>query len=478
VPGCAVGAACTRSTLSQTFTTPLKSGDGTFVFVSFKGMAFANEFPTFTGSNSNFNDKITVSLVDRAGVSHTIYQTTVNGLHSAFSPAASTWTADDFTLPTGGGVVNLGLLGSSDGVVSGTALLPDGEATIIFTVEDVTDTANPLGLFLDDVEVIFDPPLYQVGKGQTFTHPGTDPLVTRVDATETFDSLLVVGGTFSTAGPLLRAENSNLNMPFSLLSVLEGGRLLSTGTGPLVELLGGDYTIGDKLAMFEIKGQNTAVDALTGLELGTDKPVEHKGVFLDGADANITTRSVAKVDTALLEATAPLVNLRNGATMTVEQHVVDLSYQARVTALGPLVRLDGSTLTIKDAIVNVNGGVFSGSGTLLSLANNSTLSAGLIANVLNSGVFDWRGPLATFTGTGNTINLTNAACQANGCVTAGGLRFALQNGATAANIAVTNPTPFVGLGTAGTVNLPANAAHFVVNGANSKVSIAPAPPGP
>ena len=81
------------------------------------------------------------------------------------------------------------------------------------------------------------------------------------------------------------------------------------------------------------------------------------------------------------------------------------------------------------------------------------------------------GPLATFTGAGNSINLTNSLCAGADCITAGGLRFALRNGAVAANVTVTNPTPFVGA--AGTVNVAPTAAHFLVSGSGSRVTLAP-----
>ena len=50
-----------------------------------------------------------------------------------------------------------------------------------------------------------------------------------------------------------------------------------------------------------------------------------------------------RIDTALLEASAPLLSLRNGSHLT---STMQLSYQAKVTSLGSLVKLDRSTLTI------------------------------------------------------------------------------------------------------------------------------------
>jgi hypothetical protein len=70
------------------------------------------------------------------------------------------------------------------------------------------------------------------------------------------------------------------------------------------------------------------------------------------------------------------------------------------------------------------------------------------------------------------MNLRNSLCAANSCITtAGGLRVALQAGAVAANVAVSNPTPWVGLGTGGAVNMPSQAAHFLLSGPSSRLSL-------
>jgi hypothetical protein len=240
-------------------------------------------------------------------------------------------------------------------------------------------------------------------------------------------------------------------------------------------------------AIFDLRGRETQIVQEqvvpgTTLSLGTDRPIRGPGSgptfpivapLLETAGATVSTRQFLKLDTALLEATAPLLNLTAGSTFTTSADAIDLSFRAKVTSLGPVIALDRSSLTVNGALINVNGSVFSGSGSLLSLANGSTLNAQLLASILGGGQFNWAGPLATFLGSGNAINFNNSLCAANSCIAAGGLKFALQNGAVGSNITVTNPTPWVGLGAGGTVNLPADGAHFLVKGSESRVKLTP-----
>jgi len=468
---------CRRSVLSQTFDA------NSLLVVKFRGVLLTNEYPFFTNPNyqnsghaSDFNDTFKVVLTDAAGTTHTILATDVNSQHANFSLVAAPLSTPDgkFTLEAGegqtqhSGTYDLGV------VTSSTIVAAPGSATLSFEVADVQDNSRPSGMLIDAVVVQEDPPLFFVRDGATLTRPAGTPLIERTGATESFDSLLVVccGSTVTLGGALLRATDSTLSVPFSLASVVQDGRLVSTSTEPLVQLSGGTYALGREVAMLDVAGVGTAPDPVTGLTLGTDRPLQHAGAFLNAADGTtVSTRSVVKLDRALLEASAPLIALRGGSTLTTTGPAVDLSYQARVTALGPLVRLDGSTLTVAGAVVNVNASVLSGAGSLLALANGSTLNAGLLVSVSGGGLFAWSGPLATFTGTGNSITLANSLCAGADCVSAGGLRFALRNGAVAANVTVTNPTPFVGAG--GTVTAVPTAAHFLLSGSASKVTLAP-----
>ena len=104
----------------------------------------------------------------------------------------------------------------------------------------------------------------------------------------------------------------------------------------------------------------------------------------------------------------------------------------------------------------------------MTLLNGSTLtlSNGPMLNVSGNSGVDITGALIGFSGTPSTVNINNNLC-AGGCATIGGLRVQL-NGTPAANVVINNP-----ITGAGTVNIPANAAHLQVSGVGSRVTIGP-----
>src|SRR3989454_9077539 len=109
---------------------------------------------------------------------------------------------------------------------------------------------------MDGVPSLRPPPLYLVQGGATLSRTRPDPLLDYHGGSATFDSAMVVAGgsKASLGGPLLRATDTNLTAPVSLLSVLPGGSFASTTTGPLVSLTGGNHAIGTDIAIFDIAG--------------------------------------------------------------------------------------------------------------------------------------------------------------------------------------------------------------------------------
>jgi len=333
---------------------------------------------------------------------------------------------------------------------------------------------DPGFLGLDDVSVIPDPPLYLVGSGNTLTRAGSEPLLRLSGTPQTFDSLMIVccGGQVRLGGPLLQATNSDLTVPFSLVSVIQGGSLVSSTTDPLVQLQGGTHSFGVSigLPMFEIAGVNTATDPATGLTLGTDRPLQTRAPILETAGAMVNTYQAARVDNALLEATAPLLALRSGSQFTTAVDAVQLSYQAQVTSLGPLVTLDRSTLTVANgAALNLAGGsLLRVTGSLFSLANGSTFQVlnGPLVSLRGGSVLSVTGALIAFGGTGgNLVSVSNGLCP---CTTIGGIPVSLSGGALASNVSITGA---IKNGSLGTVNVAPNAAVLSVNGTTTKVTI-------
>jgi len=332
---------------------------------------------------------------------------------------------------------------------------------------------NPGFFGLDDVSVIQDPPLYSLGSGDALIRSGTDPLLRLSGTPQTFDSLMVVccGGKASLGGPLLRATNSDLTVRFSLLSLIQGGSLVSTSTDPLVQLQGGTHRFGSMgMPMIDLAGVTTARDPETGLTLGADRPLQIAGPLIASAGATVTAQQVMRIDSALLEATAPLLALARGTNFTTASDALALTYQAKVTSLGPLIRLDGSSLTVNSgSLVNVNASKLVVGGDLVSVLNGATLTLpnGPLISVSNSAVVSITGALLSFGGTGvSRVNVTNSLCP---CSLFGGVPVALMNGAQATNVQITNPIKnAAGLGQ---LNLSPNAALAVVNGAGSKLTV-------
>lgn len=453
-PSCTSGQ-CSRSSIKQSFDVT------SAVHVRFRVTLMSNEYPDFTNTGSTFNDRFIVDLHDASGQTRTVYSTTVNAQDDAFNSNPTVASAGGFTLETNAGIVDLG-------EISTTLVAAAGPATLTFNIFNVDDNAYDSAVLIDMVNVTQDPPLLGLLDGSAFTWDSAVHVV--AGGIERFDSLLLVanGSVATLRAPLLEAVDADVTAPFSLLTVTQGGTVVSLSADPLVRLRGGTYALGTSVAVFDVSGVNAALDPETGLVLGTDRPLRHAGTFLEAVSAAIETRSVLRIDTALLEASRPLLDLKAGSVLTASGPVVDMGIKSRVTSLGPLVRLDASTLKTAGAIVSINGGALTGSGPLLSLANGSRISAFSLASVRN-GVFSWSGPLAQFSGSGNSVTFTNNLCASASCVTVGGLRFALRDGATAGNIVVTNGTPWAGTG--GTVNVPANGAVFDVRGATSRVSI-------
>lgn len=348
-----------------------------------------------------------------------------------------------------------------------------GVATLNFDVFDRGDTIFDSGALVDAASVGQDPPLYFLRRGDSLVRNGSDPLLRLSNATQTFDSLMVVccDGRATLAGPLLHATDSNLTVPWSLLAVMQGGALTTSSTDPLARLDGGVYSFGGAgVPMFDLYGTSAAVDPETGLTLGTHRPLQHGGSLLEASNATINATQVVRVDNALLEASAPLLSLRNGSKLTTAADTVQLSYQAKVTSLGSVMKLDRSMLTVaRGAALNLAGGsVLRVTGDLFSLTNGSSLSllSGSLVSLTGGSILNVTGALIGFGGTGgNLVSVTNSFCP---CTTIGGIPVSLTGGALANNVSITGAIKNGGLGT---VNLSPNAALIRVDGAATKVTI-------
>jgi hypothetical protein len=258
--------------------------------------------------------------------------------------------------------------------------------------------------------------------------------------------------------------------------VLPGGRFISSTDEPLVKITGGTHALGTDVAMFDLAGRGTAVDVDSRRLLATDTPLSTGGSLFEADGATVTTQQALRVDTALLEATAPLLHLKHGSVLTSAADAITLSGTSRLTAGSTLVAVDASRLAVAmGALVNVAGGsVLNVTGDLLSLRNGSSVSLlnGPLLSVSGGSLASIGGGLVAFGGSGgNLLSVSNSLCGGS-CLLIGGIPVALLNGATAGNVsigagAIQNP----GLGS---IKLASpTTALLSVSGAASKVTIGP-----
>ncbi len=330
---------------------------------------------------------------------------------------------------------------------------------------------------------------------------GTSPFVAGAPCVVgcTRGQLLFVGGqtfgnvsTASLAGPLLDASGGTLDLRGGLLNVQPDGSLdMGGNTAPLVTITGGSHsmaTIGDA-AMIQLVGNrtHTAIDSVDldgaggSLTLATDTPLTSQagdGIDLVGATvgAGTVSREVVLLDAALLNASAPLLNMKAASALTTALDAVTVQNQSSLISAGPLAKLDASTLTINTgAFLRVAGGsLVKVTGDLL------TITGGGVLNLLNGplvsiqdgatagSVLTISGGLIRFgTASGNTVNITNTLC-ASACPTVAGLPVFLSGGATLAQVSVATPIKNLG---GNTLNVSATAAVLAINGAKSRITV-------
>ena len=457
----------TTSTLAQSFNVT----GGKLYIVQASVSFYSDEHPS---QSAGFNDTWQITARSPGQTATTLLkQETRADVFPVGNTSVNTATAP----ASGGGFTTngpapYGLTGFRDLTLQWTPT-STGAGELAFRIFDVGDTSVDSAILIDNVAVLEDPPLYFLRAGDTLTRTTTEPLLSLTATPMTFDTLLAVGsgGRASLAGPLLRAVDSDLTVPFSLLTVFQGGTLTTSSTEPLAFLRNGTHSFGSMgVAMFDLSGVNSATDVETGLTVGTDRPLQHAGTLLETSNATVTAHQAVRVDTALLEATAPLLALRDGSKLTTARDTVQLSYQAKVTSLGSVMRLDRSALVVaQGAALNLAGGsLLRVTGDLFSLTNGSSLQLlnGPLVSLSGGSLLNVNGALIGFGGTaGNIVSVANNLCP---CTTIGGLPVSLTNGALASNVAIAGAIKNGGLGA---LNVAPNAAVIRVDGAGTKVTI-------
>ncbi len=224
------------------------------------------------------------------------------------------------------------------------------------------------------------------------------------------------------SGPLLNATNSDFLDQDSLVVI--DGNLTSTSTSPLVSLSGGTHSVSD---VFFVSG--STIDPVTGL--GTDQPLTTGGAVFEATNgATITSSNALDLDTALLEASAPIISLIGtttpaDTTLTTSSSTLDL-FKSKVISLGPVIALDKGLINVTNGpLINLTSGSnMTVTGDLLSLINASKI------NVVN-------GPLirvdGAATGTSPVVSTLNVSGALVNFGNTGGNQILVNN-----NIAITN----------------------------------------
>jgi hypothetical protein len=280
-----------------------------------------------------------------------------------------------------------------------------------------------------------------------------------------FDGQIVTqpGSLYSLAGgrtdtptvPILEATNSSLTFGQSLMDVSGGGTFGSTTTAPLLSLDPSTLTTSSVLtlsggARFSLMGSllqgqgavlafgSNLLDLSVGANLsgtGTSALVDLNGSSVSTASSLLSVSGGAVLD--LLLASAPLLNLTNGAALVTQRNLVDLSGGA-VVKLSQLTSLTASSLAIKGSALNLAGGAsLTVAGDLFRIAGGSTLSLtdGALIRLSGGSSLNVGGALINFIGTGNTLSISNNLC-GNGCTMLGNLPVLVQGGGS---ITLSNP---------------------------------------
>jgi hypothetical protein len=500
-----------RSTLSSTTTSPLVTVSGGSVTLggtnSITGSVTGSLLNvTASGSSGDVASAASISLAGPlASLTNTTFNSGSGDVVGIFNGATYTSTGTGAMLQlsstglTGFNLVEASGLGGAGGTTKASFSLAG--PVLSATSSTLTLGSNVIGVF----------------NGSTLTSTTTSPLVQLTGGSLTAGTSSFTAGTpFSGAallqvnggsspglvtlnGPVLSTSSSaNTTISGALLGTFNGGQLVvNTSTDPLFAFTGGTHSFGtatgtDRDTALILRGLSTQTANATvsftasgcdgpcspidvTINVGTRKPVQHSGALIEATGGTLTTNKMARVDTSLVEATAPLLSLKSGATMTVSNDAIDLIQTARINmtaTANPLVRLDASTLTVSNGAL-----IAARAGTLVTVAGNAIqLLGGATLNISNGplvlvqagSLVKVTGALISFGTGGGTINITNNLC-ASTCPTAGGLRYSVGSGATSSNVSLGSGT----VAGSGTINYGSiNSAAIRIEGTNARIMAA------
>jgi hypothetical protein len=318
--------------------------------------------------------------------------------------------------------------------------------------------------------------------GSTLTLGGENPLS---DSPAIGDVVSITGSpsplplpNVSLAGALLSTTDTNITATGRLLSISNGGQLISTTTDSLIKLTGGTHAFGSGTgsgagSLLDLRGVNT--DSVTGL--GTDTVLQTGGTIFEADPTTINlsgSGNAIRVDTALLAASAPIVKLINSTlnTSSTGDAVTGAMrlFQSSVTSLGPVFGLDNSILNVQSGpLLSLTGGSsLTVNGDFASLTNGSRITVvnGPLIRVSGSSTgptsvpstLTVTGGLVNFGGTGGNQVIVNNSILPTGSPMSG---LPVNVGGGGSSISI-GPTPIKnpGLGSVTINGTPAGAGPF------------------
>src|SRR2546425_2668580 len=249
-------------------------------------------------------------------------------------------------------------------LISITDSIVDGSKTTLVIVEPRADATLQAGPLMKVTNSTLDMLRLLLVQGN-LTSLGTSPLIGLDPATVNVQTLIEIaaGGKLSLAGPLLTDLNGRLTARQDAISV--AGTLTGTGTGALVALQGTSLTVGgvgdpaSQASVFRVTGSVSLAGSLLSASAAN---MTMTGPLLEASNgASVDVRgangNVLRLDTALLEATAPLIALIGiGTQLQTSGNTLDLTNNTRLTSTGEaLVKIENSaTLNVLSGhLVNV-----------------------------------------------------------------------------------------------------------------------------
>ena len=460
---------------------------GSLLRTTGSGVATTGNLVTVSGPLTDTGTAALLDLADGAvsarsglAISSASGQLSLNG--PALSRTGSTLTlTDDLVSITAGGRLTDTGAGSLLAFSTGTVNIGNAAGDQLFVVNGAGSQATLAGPVLGTAGTALSltgTALVEVSTGAALTDTATARLVSLSGGALTLGSatnafLVNTSGTASLAGGLLDATGTDITAAGDFVRALGGGRIVVIGSSaPLLSLTGGTHQFGATGNIYRLSGTATAVDPLSGLVLGTAEPIQASGSLFEAVGATATTQRAVRLDVALLQASAPLLSLRNNGAvaggLTTTSNAIDLTSRAKLNATAPVIALDGSRITVTNAsLVNVAGGSYLGvTGNLLSVANGSLISVtgGTLLFAAGGSVVNISGALLSFGGSGSTVTVSNALCP---CTLIGGIPVRLSGGALAANVSIANP---IKNAAGNTVSFGTGAA-VRVDGATTRVTI-------